>query len=218
MKYIERNALDVFIGVTTQQLIKQLLERCIPGNPSTGWNADVSFDPKVKSKKQVQQIKQQFAEVHKDKSKHPTWDPSYDYVPSNIAIYLETYKQQVVQVLPDHTLAQVFEGIVKSTPEEVEGAHLENGAIILNVFRVGSKAEKLWKEGKGRKGFALTQPSKSSDGDLDASSVYAYIHAYQNTERPTSKRCCPQGSFVHSCSMHLAIICTIYRLPHEAKC
>lgn len=173
LKYIERNALDVFIGVTTQHPINQLLKRCIPGNQSTGWTANVSFDPNLKSKKQIQQMKQQFAEVNKDKNKHPTWDPNFDYVPSNVAIYLETYKQQFVQVLPDQTLAQAFEGIAKSSPEEVEGARLENGVIILNVFRVGSKVEKLWKEGKGRKGFALTQPSKSFYIDLAVSSIYA---------------------------------------------
>ncbi|KAF8605089.1 hypothetical protein BDV93DRAFT_72846 [Ceratobasidium sp. AG-I] len=159
LKYIERNALDVFIGVTTQEPINKLLARCIPGNPSTGWNTGISFDPNAKTEKQVNELKEKLVEVNKGaQRKHPNWDPNYDYVTSNIGIYLETYKQQVVQVLPGHTIAQVFEGIVKSSPDEVEGARLDNGAIILNVFRSSSKAEKLWKEGKGRKGFALTQP------------------------------------------------------------
>lgn len=179
LKYIERNALDVFVGVTTKQPIKELLGHCIPGNPGNGWSTGVSFDPKVKGQKQVKEIKEKLAEVNKDaKNKHPNWDSNYDYVLSNIGIYLETYKQQVVQVLPEHTLAQVFKGITKSSPDEIEGARLENGAIILNVFRSNSKAEKLWKEGKGRKGFALTQPSTQPEIDLPIPSTRTHSNVY----------------------------------------
>ncbi|EUC66826.1 hypothetical protein RSOL_509590 [Rhizoctonia solani AG-3 Rhs1AP] len=44
---------------------------------------------------------------------------------------------------------------------------LEGGSIVFNVFRSGCKAEKLWLEGKGRKGFALAHPRYTKTGARD---------------------------------------------------
>ncbi|KAG8692499.1 hypothetical protein FRC08_009735 [Ceratobasidium sp. 394] len=170
LKYIERHAMDVLVGVKSNEPVGPLLARCLPGNPRpTGWDNNISFDPTLKGKKQAKKLKQQLADKDENKeSIHPTWDPNDDYVPPKISLYVETYKHQAVEISAEGTLAEIFRKVLESTPDGHGGVCLEQGTIFINVFRRESKVEKLWKEGKGRKGFALTQPQyrKNSKEEL----------------------------------------------------
>ncbi|KAG9093379.1 40S ribosomal protein, partial [Ceratobasidium sp. 392] len=169
LKYVERNAMDILVGVKTEDPIGPLLSRCLPGSRPTGWNSGVSFDPALKGKRQVEKLKRQLAKQDgSEENTHPTWDPNDDYIPSNISLYIETYRRQAVELSPESTLAEIGGKVANSVSDAHDGVCLEQGTIFINVFRRGSKIEKLWKAGKGRKGFALTQPQyrKSSKEEL----------------------------------------------------
>ncbi|KAG8762209.1 hypothetical protein FRC12_009144 [Ceratobasidium sp. 428] len=157
LKYIERHAMDVLIGVKTNEPIGPLLKRCLPG-PIGSWNNDISFDPTLKSKKQAEKLKRQLAKQDGAKEiVHPTWDLDHDYTPSSISLYVETYRRQAIEISPGNTLSEVFTKVVDSGSDKQDGVCLEQGSIFINAFRRGSKVEKLWKAGKGRKGLVLTQ-------------------------------------------------------------
>ncbi|KAG8742594.1 hypothetical protein FRC12_015329 [Ceratobasidium sp. 428] len=157
LKYIERHAMDVLIGVKTNERISPLLKRCLPG-PTGSWNNDISFDPNLKSKKQAEKLKRQLAKRDgAEELTHPTWDLDHDYTPSSISLYVETYRRQAIEVSPGSTLSEIFTKVVDSASDRQDRVCLEQGSIFINVFRRGSKIEKLWKAGKGRKGLVLTQ-------------------------------------------------------------
>ncbi|KAG8739641.1 hypothetical protein FRC10_005377 [Ceratobasidium sp. 414] len=170
LKYIECHSMDVLVGVKTNEPIGPLLKRCLPGNPRpTGWNDDISFNPTLKGKKQAKKLKQQLVEKDENKENmHPIWDPNDDYTPPNISLYVETYKRQAAEVSAEGTLADTFRKIVASASDGRDGVCLEQGTIFINIFRRGSKVERLWKEGKGRRGLALAQPQyrKNSKEEL----------------------------------------------------
>ncbi|CUA76716.1 hypothetical protein RSOLAG22IIIB_02184 [Rhizoctonia solani] len=158
-KYPERNALDVFIGAGTGTYINNHLLSAFPGPGSapTTWHSGIYFDPLEKTSKHAQLVRLQAQKSTLDHAggKHPLWDPAYQYLPQTLSVYLETYKRQVIKVDHSHTLGQVLR-MVAENPED--NVCLEGGSIVFNVFRPGCKAEKLWLEGKGRKGFALAHP------------------------------------------------------------
>ncbi|KDN50196.1 hypothetical protein RSAG8_01532, partial [Rhizoctonia solani AG-8 WAC10335] len=139
LKYPERNALDVFIGVETGEHVLKLLLNALPGlkpeHAPKNWHCDPYFDPLDMSSENARLVKLQAEETAlKDATgKHPLWDPTYQYLPHNLSIYLETYERRVIKVEYSHTIG---------------------------------RAEKLWLAGKGRKGFALAHPNyKKRDKD-----------------------------------------------------
>jgi hypothetical protein len=160
-KYPERNAMDVFLSVGTAMVISRLLDWCLPGTsaPPTRWPSGVRFNPNDKRRHQAELVKLQL--VHKlEKGKHPLWDPAFEYSLSSVNVYLETYRRRAIRVASGQSLAQIFQTVVQSSPDKLEGICLEQGSIIFSVFRSGSKVEKHWLAGKGRKGFALAHPSE----------------------------------------------------------
>lgn len=166
-KYAERNALDVFVSVTKDTVIGALLQPCIPGRPEDeyqwSWSSALEFDPNDKSKEHAQRVTSMLdldVEMErKGKREHPVWDPTFQYRLPSVSIYLETYKRRTHKIPISCTLGGVFQCAAPEPSDELEGVCLEGGSVVLNVFRSGSKVEKLWLEGKGRKGFALAHPS-----------------------------------------------------------
>ncbi|CAE6448458.1 unnamed protein product [Rhizoctonia solani] len=159
-KFPERNAMDVFIGVGSSVQIGNLLLKVFPGPDQApkAWYSDIYFDPSNKSNKHAQLVRLQ-AEMkimENAEGKHPLWDPAFQYLPHNLSIYLETYKRHVLKIEQSYTMSQVLKMVAES-PED-DQICLEGGSIILTIFRPNCKAEKLWLEGKGRKGFALAHP------------------------------------------------------------
>ncbi|KAJ1311453.1 hypothetical protein OPQ81_009942 [Rhizoctonia solani] len=159
-KYPERNAMDIFIGVGTGTNVEKLLITTLPGqnHAPKAWCSEMHFDPRNKTRENAQLVKLQAEKkaIEGSQGKHPLWDPAYQYLPASLNVYLETYKRQVVKVERSHTIGQILQIVVKS-PEN-DQVCLEGGSVVLNVFRSSCKAEKLWLEGKGRKGFALAHP------------------------------------------------------------
>ncbi|CAE6469757.1 unnamed protein product [Rhizoctonia solani] len=172
LKYPERNALDVFIGVETGEHVLKLLLNALPGlkpeHAPKNWHCDPYFDPLDMSSENARLVKLQAEQTAlKDATgKHPLWDPAYQYLPHNLSIYLETYKRRVIKVEYSHTIGQVLR-MVTEKPED-DKICLEGGPIVFNAFRPGCKAEKLWLAGKGRKGFALAHPNykKRDKGEM----------------------------------------------------
>lgn len=165
-KYPERNAMDIFLGVQLEAVIGKLLKMCLPGRAAapSSWLDDVYFDPSNKSPRHGELVKRQAEQMKLQRDKHPLWDPAFQYEPTAVSIYVETYKRQVIKVALGSNLGQVFQQASHSLPGEPDGICLEEGSIFFNVFRAGSKPEKLWLEGKGRKGFALAYPKyKNTD-------------------------------------------------------
>ncbi|GAB1518912.1 HSP70/90 co-chaperone [Rhizoctonia solani] len=159
-KYPERNAMDIFVGVSVEVPVVNLLREALPGldhAPKT-WNSKIHFDPSIASESHAQSVKLQ-AQRHMiadGQEKHPQWDPAYQYSPHNVNLYLETYNRQVIKIEQSQNTIQIIRAVGQKA--EKQKICLEGGSIVLNVFRPGSKAERLWLEGKGRKGFALAHP------------------------------------------------------------
>ncbi|CAE6481369.1 unnamed protein product [Rhizoctonia solani] len=160
LKYPERNAVDIFTGVTSKAQMGKFLQTALPGpnHAPKDWCSEMYFDPDNTSSKHAQLVKLQAEKKTLENAggKHPLWDPSYQYLPHNLSIYLETYKRQVLKVEHAQTVGQMIRAVAEK-PEN-DQVCLEGGSIVLNIFRPGCKAEKLWLEGKGRKGFALAHP------------------------------------------------------------
>ncbi|KAG8710913.1 hypothetical protein FRC11_003983, partial [Ceratobasidium sp. 423] len=160
LKYPERNAVDMFIGIMTKAQVGKLLQMALPGpdHAPKDWCSEMYFDPGDTSSKHAQLVRLQAEKKTLENAggKHPLWDPSYQYLPHNLSIYLETYKRQVLKIEPVHTMGQILRMVVEK-PEN-DQVCLEGESIVLNIFRPNCKAEKLWLEGKGRKGFSLAHP------------------------------------------------------------
>ncbi|KAL5641294.1 hypothetical protein ACGC1H_001695 [Rhizoctonia solani] len=178
-KYPERNALDVFVGVGPGACIKKLLLPALPGSDHapTTWHSDVYFDPLDITSEHARLVRLQAEKSRLDYAggKHPLWDPAYQYLPHNLSIYLETYKRQVVKVECSRTIGQALRMVAEQANDDK--VCLEGGSIVFNVFRPGCKAEKLWLEGKGRKGFALAHP-KYKQTDKKAMLVSGQLRAW----------------------------------------
>ncbi|CUA76713.1 hypothetical protein RSOLAG22IIIB_02181 [Rhizoctonia solani] len=158
-KFPERNALDVFIRFKTSTHIQQLLSNALPGpdHPVIKWSFDPDFDPLDTTSEHARLVKLHAERIIMDPSvrTHPRWDPTYRYLPHNVSVYLETYNRRALKVEYAHTIDQVIQMVAEKPEDRV---CLEGGSIVFSVFRPGSKAEKLWLEGKGRKGVALAHP------------------------------------------------------------
>ncbi|CAE6462009.1 unnamed protein product [Rhizoctonia solani] len=180
-KYPERNALDVFVGVGPGACIKKLLLPALPGSDHapTTWHSDVYFDPLDITSEHARLVRLQAEKSRLDYAggKHPLWDPAYQHLPHNLSIYLETYKRQVVKVECSRTIGQALRMVAEQANDDK--VCLEGGSIVFNVFRPGCKAEKLWLEGKGRKGFALAHPTyKKTDAwdMLNSGYLRTWVH------------------------------------------
>lgn len=162
-KYPERNAMDIYLGVQPDVAIGKLLRQFLPGRaaPPHTWHKGVFFNPDTKTPRHGELVKRQVEAMKLNQPTHPIWDPAFQYDPTTVNIYAETYKRRVIKIPRDFDLSRVFRLAARGSSGELDGICLEEGSIFFNVFRAGSKPEKLWLEGKGRKGFALAYPSKS---------------------------------------------------------
>lgn len=80
---------------------------------------------------------------------HPkSWDPKYEFRPSNVSMYAEMHDNERIYIEPGMTLVNVFAEAMRleiEYPEE-EKIYIEikHGMIPIYVFRSDSEAEERW--------------------------------------------------------------------------
>ncbi|KAG9125613.1 hypothetical protein FRC07_006880 [Ceratobasidium sp. 392] len=158
--YVERCSGDSISDFPFDRPIWPLLATLLPGptpHDSTHHKLVIMPNPLLSTAQQSSNIV------------HPTsWDPKYEFLPSNLVLYAATRRREIIHITGDMTLADVCAETRRLSPDppnqedayRQDGEYIEiiAGLITLHAFRKGSRAQERFKNQSFESLIDLAEP------------------------------------------------------------